>query len=126
MADITPVIYGISVHEIIRKTGISQATAFRWKAGGSIPGPMVLLLRLLIHGDLSVLDKAFEGWTLKSGKLISPANDEFTPGEIQAIPYKQRLIVHYQNQQRFPLQADWVAGQYVVKEISSNSAVESR
>ena len=121
MSDTDSVLYGIPIHEITQATGCSNATAFRYKSGGSIPEPVKRLLQLILHGDLGLIDKAFAGWTINAGMLITPNGDKFETGLIQAIPYKDTLIRHYQTEQRVPRQADFISDKFVVNEIASAS-----
>jgi len=43
------------------------------------------------------LDRDWAGWTFRNGKLWSPENDGFSPGEVRAIPLLQQHISALKN-----------------------------
>lgn len=82
-------LYGRSAEVIAEKCRVDVSTARRWKKGSSaIP----YSANALMEGDLGALDRAWVGWRIIDGKLISPEQLVATPGEVRAIPFKDILI----------------------------------
>lgn len=91
------ILYGISISEIARICRVSLKTAHRWKAGQYVPGYCELAM---LSGDLGYWDKAWEGWVLRDGCLISPEGISSTPGEVRGIPFMNSALAAYQSEFR--------------------------
>lgn len=90
-------LYGIPAAEIARLCGVDVATARRWKRGKSrIPK----CARTLLVGDLSALDPAWRGWTLKAGKITSPEGWQYSPGEVLSLALLRQQIAHLEAERR--------------------------
>lgn len=71
----------------------SARTVRRWKRTGLMPRLAHFVLELLTYGNVGVINKAFDGWTLKrDGKLHSPTGWDFTPSELVAVPLRMQEI----------------------------------
>ncbi len=63
----------IPINRLVEICHIDITTARRWRRGSNLPPPYVLAyLNAKLTADLSFLDPAWRGWTLKEGHLISP------------------------------------------------------
>lgn len=69
-------------------TTTSVRTARRWKREGLAPRWVIRLLNVLLRGELAEISPAWDGWTLREGKLYSPEGSAFTPNEIRALPLR--------------------------------------
>ena len=56
--------------------------------------------RMLIADDLGCFDREFRGWSIRDGKLISPAGWEASAGDILTIPLMRAQISAYQAEER--------------------------
>lgn len=74
--------------------GISVSTLRRWRRQGRMPGVVAKLLPAL-DGELGVIDRAFSGWRLQEGVLVSPEGWRFRPGEIRSIPFLASEIAEH-------------------------------
>lgn len=73
------------------RAGVSLVTLRRWKRTGRLPAWARILIALL-SGELDLVDKAFRGWIIRRGELVSPEGWCFTPGEIRSIPLLYGVI----------------------------------
>jgi len=95
-------------------TGRHPSTVRRWLRTQRIP-PWVMRL-LEIASDLGELERAWSGWALRAGTLVSPEGWQFKPSEVRCIPFMHAQIAAYQQLQRTHLQADWIEERYVESE----------
>lgn len=102
-----------TAQEIADATGVDVTTARRWRRGAvTPPPPMVALLRLMLHGDLGALSRAWKDWFVQGEELHGPDGLRFRPGEIMALPYLRQLNRALEAQSRGVAQADWISGQF--------------
>lgn len=107
-------LYGVSAEQIADLTRVNVRTARRWKADPAhIPAPAAKLLSILLGGELGEIDRAWRGWRLVRGRLVSDRDGmDFGPAEVRAAPFLERALRAAQDRNRFALQADWVAERY--------------
>ncbi len=67
------------------RLGVSDITLRRWKRAQRLPEWARRLITLL-DGELDQIDRAFKGWAIRGGVLVSPENWRFSPGDIRSIP----------------------------------------
>ncbi len=84
-------LYGVPVAVIAEKCNVHPDTARRWKRTGNVPAAAVVAIRALYECDLGALDRAWAGWILRRGELVSPAGDRLTPGMVLAGKYYREL-----------------------------------
>lgn len=94
----------LSATALARAANVSVQMARRWKRRGRIPRGYRQLLELLLLGYLGAVSKDWRGWMLRGGKLWSPEDTGFSPGEIRAIPYREELIAELRRQLDNPRQ----------------------
>jgi hypothetical protein len=84
--EINRLIEQIGESRIINELGIHRTTLMRWRRG-KVPIPLVNLraLRSMAY-DVGV-DKEWEGWRIRDGKLYSPEGYTFDVGELLALRY---------------------------------------
>jgi hypothetical protein len=103
------VLEGVSTTLLGMITGAPPGTCRRWMAlPHKMPETARRLIAILLGGELGELDRAWRGWRILNGVLLSPNGDEFVPGQVQAIPFQRAQIAAYQAEQRWPRQADWI------------------
>lgn len=83
--------------EIARLCGVDLATARRWRRQASCPPASAVFL---INADLGCFDKAWRGWIMRRGLLVSPDGQEVAPNDIRAIPFMRLQIHSYQLESR--------------------------
>jgi hypothetical protein len=103
------------------RIGVSAQSLKRWKRTRRVPRWAFILIALLA-GELDQIDRAFTGWLLRNGELISPEGWRFTPGEIRSIPFLYGQVrlwrdeaLSYRNipfQQQLPLEETGHASAY--------------
>lgn len=106
-------LYGYSSARIAERIGVSEVTARRWKRAKKLPAAIARLLRLVLGGELGEISRAWRGWSLREGELVSPEGWTFKAGEILAIPFFRAQLAAYQAEQRLPRQADFLEERYV-------------
>lgn len=78
---------GLSQSQAASLCGVSVRQVKRWEKGQArVPLSALRLVQLLGAGDLGQLSKAWAGWFLKRGQLVSPESVCFNPGEVRALP----------------------------------------
>lgn len=82
--------------DVAAETGRHRTTVFRWLQRGAMPHAESRLLDITHNGNLGEIHAAWEGWTMdtKSGDLLTPAGDRFSPGHIASIPYRMHQLAH--------------------------------
>ena len=76
----------IGERRIIRELNLHRTTLMRWRRGKvEIPPAQMRALRSMAY-DVGV-DKDWEGWRIRDGKLWSPMGVAYRPGELEALPY---------------------------------------
>jgi hypothetical protein len=91
------------------------STARRWKrCENDAPESAIRLVEIFENRALEVFDPAWSGWRIANGKLVSPEGLEFTSGDVLAIMFQSQLIAEYRAEQRFALQADWIAERWII------------
>jgi hypothetical protein len=103
--------------DLIQLCAVSERTARRWRACGTMPAKLAAWVAVSLGGDLGGVDAAWRGWCLKGGELYGPDLAlGFKPGDVLAIPYVRALVKNYQREQRIerrePAQADFISGKY--------------
>ncbi|AOU98027.1 hypothetical protein BI364_08690 [Acidihalobacter yilgarnensis] len=81
---------GLSEEQAAQIAGVSLRTWRRWERGES-PMPTSAWQWFRTVTDGLPLVKDWEGWGFKDGKLWSPENEGFTPGQIRSLTYLQAL-----------------------------------
>jgi hypothetical protein len=92
-SNVVGLFYGYSTKYIMEWCGVSKVTACAWKKGTRKPSRRsVMLFTLFAHGK--VMSREFEGWKFHSrtGALISPEGNEFTPGMIRTVPLLHQQV----------------------------------
>lgn len=102
----------IGVKELADLGGVHLSTARRWKRTGKCPRSIELLVRVCHAGDLGPIHRAWRGWRLVLGELVSPEDWAFTPGAVRSQRLLARQVQDLQRERRFIAQADWVAERY--------------
>ncbi len=97
MLDPKEIIFGLSAKHIAQVCGVDITTARRWKRGAICPPQSALFL---LSGDLGFIDRAWAGWCIKRGLLISPEGWEATPGHVRYTRLHETQIASYQSQIR--------------------------
>lgn len=87
-----PELYGIPISEIARICHVSLKTAGRWKSRTTCPPRSALLL---LAGDLGCLDKAWQGWRVRNGWLISPEAWEIKISDVLSVPILRQRLAAY-------------------------------
>lgn len=84
---------GVSPEVIADLCRVHVSTARRWKRYGDPPYTALQLIKLLVEGELGVVDLKWANWQLREGKLASDDRvAEFTPGEVRAIPARALFL----------------------------------
>lgn len=82
-----PDLYGIPINEIVRICRVSPKTAARWKDGTTCPPhSVIILLRIIYHGDLAELGPQWSGWRYRGGELTSPDGWRINRNDALAVP----------------------------------------
>jgi DNA-binding transcriptional regulator YiaG len=72
---------GLSREETAELVGVSLRTIGHWETGRARPSFAAFkLLRIYRHGDL--IDPSWSGYSIIRGKLVTPENHTFEPGEL--------------------------------------------
>lgn len=72
----------IGQRAVERELNVHRTTVSRWLLGRvPVPGAQQLAVRSLL-GHLPGTGEAWHGWRFHDGKLISPAGDTYTPGDV--------------------------------------------
>lgn len=77
------IFYGYPAELIARWCGVSLSTARLYKSGARKPSRQALRL-FGLHRDGRVLGPEWRDWSVKGDKLVSPANQETTQGQLNA------------------------------------------
>lgn len=88
-------LYGIPISEIARICEVDLSTARRWKRGAIRPPRSA---EMLLAGDLGAFDRAWKGWKLKAGLLVSPEGWEATPGHVRAMKMMNATLAAYRSE----------------------------
>ena len=78
-----------------RTLNVHYTTVRRWAAGEIIPPRAVLIaLRAAVDGVMPGQEyvKDWLGWGFRDGKLHSPENEGFTPGDLRGLAFNRQLI----------------------------------
>jgi hypothetical protein len=105
---------GVTTVELAAIAQVHLSTARRWKRTGKCPRWLERLVRVCHHGELDHIHRAWAGWRLERGQLISPEGWQSTPGAVRSIPLMQAQVKTYQRERRYIAQADWVNQRYAV------------
>lgn len=105
---------GIRAEQLAALGCVHLSTARRWKRTGKCPRWLERLVRVCHRGELDDIHRAWRGWRLERGELISPEGWQFSPGAVRSIPLLQTQVKTYQLERRFFQQADWIERRYVV------------
>lgn len=106
------VTYGIPAEEIARICKVGIRTARRWKSGES---EMPKTAEMVLAADLGMLDRAWRGWTIRKGLLISPEGWEASPGHVRSLQMMGMTLGTYRRENAAlksavkELQAEWDA-----------------
>lgn len=91
------ILYGLPIKEIARICEVDLTTARRWKRGARCPPQSALMV---LSRDLGFLDPRWEGWTIRSGELVSPEGWRATTGDVLSIQLTQAQIAAYRDENR--------------------------
>jgi uncharacterized protein DUF3653 len=69
---------------LVTLTGAHVATVRRWKKRGRVARWLACLVRVCIQGELDDVDRAWRGWKIRNGELVSPEGSTYTPGAVRA------------------------------------------
>ncbi len=69
---------------LVELTGVHPVTVRRWKKLARLPRWLERLVRVCIRGELDDVDRAWRGWTIRNGELVSPEGLTYTPGAVRA------------------------------------------
>jgi hypothetical protein len=75
----------LSISQAVIILSLSKSTIINYKKGNCLPKESTVKFLKLLSGDLSVIDKNYNGWYLKRGELISPENDTFSLNRLNYI-----------------------------------------
>lgn len=106
--------WGRSAEELAALAGVHLTTARRWKAGARPKAWLLKLLAIALEGELGEISRAWRGWRIHRGELVSPEGWRFTPGNVRSIPFLEMRIASLEADRRFPRQADWIEGRFDV------------
>jgi hypothetical protein len=84
--------------------GVTPRTWSRWEAAPRVP---LAPYRLVMTCMGWVPDPAWAGWGVGQGRLWSPADDSFTPGDLQSLPYLRAIISELRQKLRPPGPPPW-------------------
>lgn len=76
--------HGLSSEQLAELTGVHVTTARRWMREKGAPAAICRALAVLRFGRLAALDPQWSGWIIRDGRLWSPENDDWSPGEVRA------------------------------------------
>lgn len=107
-----PALYGISIAHLVEITGCTDRTARRYKRLQVLPPWLARLVAICLEGELGEISRAWRGWRLAHGELISPEGWRFNPGQIHALPFLRQQLQAAQVRGRLPGQADWISGEF--------------
>lgn len=93
-------LYGLTPPLIAAACGVTLATARRWKVANRVPALALPLIALRIHGDLSALDGAWTGFTLRGDSLWTPEDARVTVADIRALPYLRAALAEHERARR--------------------------
>lgn len=90
--------------------GCHRTTYSRMESGSSKVNVSCFRLIMMVAGWLPA---PFEGWSIGQGKLWTPEDVSFEPGEIRAIPYLYAIIADYERELGIPNRQPAVAANVV-------------
>lgn len=95
--DLRHLIELIGQRRVERELNVHRTTVVRWLQGSvRLPGAQVLAVRALL-GDLPGTGGKWSGWRFQDGRLLSPAGEAFTAGDILSlILLRQQLTAQRQ------------------------------
>lgn len=105
-------LWGVGARMLAERTGVSLATARRWKRAKRIPAAIARFIQVAIFGELGPISRAWSGWRMVKDELVSPEGWTFKPGELLALPLLRMQLAAYQAEQRVPRQADWLTERF--------------
>ncbi len=83
--DLRRLIELIGQRRVERELNVHRTTVRRWLSGQvAVPGAQHLAMRALL-GDLAGTAGKWHGWRFHDGRLLSPANEAFTAGEVLSL-----------------------------------------
>lgn len=82
----------LGARELARLTFHRERTARRWIRAGLAPRHIVQFLRLIYYRPLGELCAAWDGWSLREGKLQAPNGYTYTPQEVMTITLRRQQI----------------------------------
>jgi hypothetical protein len=85
-------LHGLSARTIADLTGVSLKTAQRWKHQGHAPAIADQLIEIRAQADLGALAPSWAGFRVTPGILWTPENQQLTPGDLRAIPYRAQQL----------------------------------
>jgi transcriptional regulator with XRE-family HTH domain len=101
----------LTTERLCKLTGRHPTTVRRWLRTNKFP-PWVAKLQELA-ADLGEIERAWRGWALRCGELVSPEGWRFTPADVRSIPFLRAHIEALQIERFTHLQADWVDRRFV-------------
>lgn len=74
----------IADERLVELTGAHVTTVRRWKRKARLPRWLARLVRVCLAGELDDVDRAWRGWKIRNGELVSPEGASYTPGAVRA------------------------------------------
>jgi hypothetical protein len=106
----------LTVGTLCERLGVPAVTARRWLRTGRLPALARLAAAVILGGDLGLIDPAWKGWKLTRGKIVSPENWDYTPGDVMSLTFERARARTYAAKLRYATQADFIEGRYVEPE----------
>lgn len=69
---------------LVELTGVHPVTVRRWKKLARLPRWLERLVRVCLQGELGEIDRAWSGWRVVRGELVSPEGLSYSPGAVRA------------------------------------------
>lgn len=84
--------FGLTAPELAELADVHVTTARRWLRQRQAPSQVSRCLELLRAGHLGALARAWSGWSIRGGFLVSPEGERFAPGDVRAAPYDRDQV----------------------------------
>ncbi len=116
----------LTVGSLGERLGVPAVTARRWLRTGRLPALARLAALVILGGDLGAIDPAWKGWTLTRGKIVSPENWDYTPGDVMSLTFERARASSYAAKLRYATRADFIEARYVDPDETLTPDMENR